>query len=183
MQTTLSARTLRRSRFAFCDRRTNLHFIDNIFRVPGELSIPLIAAAPIDACLLLAQSGHWIQGLLRKARAIQRHLLRVAGGTGEVRERPQPCSPCLILIPHVYPYWENVSWYFVNGSITRSNQVAFGNLFAPSGKSIGESTVPGRTFFECKNGAPAIVVNDRNIKPRPVFEQLHVTLHIDVDRR
>ena len=72
----------------------------------------------------------------------------------------------------------------VNGSITRSNPIAtFGNLFAPSGESIGESTVPGRTFFECKNGAPAIVVNDRNIKPRPVFEQLHVTLHIGVDSR
>ena len=73
--------------------------------------------------------------------------------------------------------------YFVNGSITLSNPIAFGNLFAPSGESIGESTVPRRTFFECKNGAPAIVVNDRNIKPRPVFEQLHVTLHIGVDRR
>src|SRR5215472_2174461 len=58
--------------------------------------------------------------------------------------------------------------YFVNGSITRSNPIAFGNLFAPSGESIGESTVPRRTFFEC-NGTPAIVVNDRNIKPRPVF--------------
>ena len=63
-----------------------------------------------------------------------------------------------------------------------SNRVAFGNLFAPSGESIGESTVPRRTFFECKNGTTAIVVNDRNIKPGPVFEQLHVTLHIGVDR-
>jgi hypothetical protein len=44
------------------------------------------------------------------------------------------------------------------------------NLFAPSGESIGESTVPRLTFFEGKNGTPAIVVNDRNIKPRPVFE-------------
>ena len=41
---------------------THTHFTDNIFR--GELSIPLIAAAPIDACLLLAQSGH---------RSIERH--------------------------------------------------------------------------------------------------------------
>jgi len=57
------------------------------------------------------------------------------------------------------------------------------NSFAPSGESIGESTVPRRTFFEGKNGTPAIVVNDRNIKPRPVFEQLHVTLHIGVDSR
>src|SRR5262249_60686064 len=56
-------------------------------------------------------------------------------------------------------------------------------LFAPSGESIGESAVSRRTFFERKNRASAIVVNDWNIEPGPLFEKLQVTLHIGVNRR
>jgi hypothetical protein len=44
-----------------CHRGANLHayaFHRQHLSRRGELSIPLIAAAPIDACLLLAQSGH-----------------------------------------------------------------------------------------------------------------------------
>jgi hypothetical protein len=57
------------------------------------------------------------------------------------------------------------------------------NLIAPSGESIRESAAPGRAFLELENGAPAIVINEGNAKPGPLFEQLQVLLKIGIDGR
>src|SRR5271168_4993710 len=66
-----------------------------------------------------------------------------------------------------------------NSSIERPNDPS---LVAPSRKGISESAVAGLSFFQGQNGAPAIVVDNRNIEPRPLFKKLNIALQVGVDR-
>src|SRR3984885_5411488 len=58
----------------------------------------------------------------------------------------------------------------------------FSSLIAPGGKGISESAIAGRTLFQCQNGTAAIVIDDRNIEPRPALEQLNIALQVGIDR-
>src|SRR5690348_6965680 len=66
-------------------------------------------------------------------------------------------------------------------SDTRTNLYWPPLLLAPSGERVGECAVPRRAFFKRKNGPAAIIVNERNIEPGPLFEQLQVSLHVGID--
>src|ERR1700744_3686889 len=46
---------------------------------------------------------------------------------------------------------------------------AIAALFRPGRKCVGEGAVARRTLFHRQDGAAAIVIDDRNIEPRPVF--------------
>src|SRR6202034_4246512 len=57
-----------------------------------------------------------------------------------------------------------------------------GSLFRPGGECIRESPIAGRAFFHGQDGAAAIVIDDRDIEPRLILEQLDIALHVGIDR-
>src|SRR5690242_1884453 len=57
-----------------------------------------------------------------------------------------------------------------------------GSLLFPGGESLGEGAVAGRAFFHRQDGAAAVGVDDRDVEPRALFEELQVALDVGVDR-
>src|SRR5437660_12604551 len=56
-------------------------------------------------------------------------------------------------------------------------------LLTPGLEDFVEGTLARIALLDRQNGAPAIVVDDRNIEPGPLLEQLQIALHVGVDRR
>jgi AAA ATPase domain len=56
-----------------------------------------------------------------------------------------------------------------------------GGLMFPCRESFGEGAVAARALLHRQDGAAAVGVDDRDVKPRTVLEQLHVALHVGVD--
>src|SRR4029077_6430835 len=57
-----------------------------------------------------------------------------------------------------------------------------GSLLFPGGEGLAEGAVAGRALLHRQDGAAAVGVDDRDIEPRSVLEQLHVALNVGVDR-
>src|SRR5438445_3161507 len=57
------------------------------------------------------------------------------------------------------------------------------SLLLPGLEGFLERTLAGRALFECQNGPPIVAVDDRNIEPATVLEQLHIALAIGIGRR
>jgi hypothetical protein len=51
----------------------------------------------------------------------------------------------------------------------------------PGSKGLGEGVVAGRALLHRQDGTAAVGVDDRDVEPRTVLEQLHVALHVGVD--
>jgi hypothetical protein len=50
----------------------------------------------------------------------------------------------------------------------------------PGSKGFGEDAVAGRTLFHSQDGTAAVGIDDRNVEPWAVFEELLVALHVGV---
>ncbi len=60
-------------------------------------------------------------------------------------------------------------------------RISASRLFRPGGERIGEGPVAGRAFLQGQDGAAAVVIDDRNVEPRPVLSKLQIALHVGVD--
>ena len=69
-----------------------------------------------------------------------------------------------------------------SGAATAPTERPTGLLLRPGGEGAGERTVSGWAFFHRQNGATAIGVDDRDVEPGTLFEELHVVLHLGVHR-
>src|SRR5882757_6711567 len=56
-------------------------------------------------------------------------------------------------------------------------------LLPPGLERLVERTPAGISFFKRENRAAAIAVDDRDIEPRALFQELKIALHVDLDRR
>src|SRR5258708_11645234 len=56
-------------------------------------------------------------------------------------------------------------------------------LLPPGLEDLLEGALARIALLDRQNGAAAIVVDDRNIEPGPLLEQLQIALHIVIDRR
>src|ERR1051326_9126592 len=54
---------------------------------------------------------------------------------------------------------------------------------APGGEGFLERLLAGRALLDRQDGATAVVVDDRNVEPGALFEELQVALHVAVRRR
>ena len=57
------------------------------------------------------------------------------------------------------------------------------DLLPPGAERFLEGARAGRAFFHRENGALAAGIDDGNVEPVALLEQLNVALHVDVDRR
>ena len=64
-----------------------------------------------------------------------------------------------------------------------SRRTASRLLLPPGRECVGEHAIARRAFFDRQNGAAIVVVNDRDIEPRPLLEQLNIALHVRIGRR
>ena len=53
-------------------------------------------------------------------------------------------------------------------------------FFFPDGKCLGERTGTGRTLFHSQEGAAAVGIDDWNVEPWAIFEELLVALHVSL---
>src|SRR5262249_26789715 len=53
-------------------------------------------------------------------------------------------------------------------------------LLLPSLEGFGEGALAGRAFFQRENGAAIVVVNDGDVEPSPLLEQLQIAIAIRV---
>src|SRR5262249_14232024 len=56
-------------------------------------------------------------------------------------------------------------------------------LLAPSLERLGKRPLAGRALFERQDGATIVVVDDGDVEPGAVLQQLHVALTVGVARR
>src|SRR5258708_38517814 len=56
-------------------------------------------------------------------------------------------------------------------------------LLPPGLEDLLEGALARIALLDRQNGAAAIVVDDRNIEPGPLLEQLQIALHVGIDRR
>src|ERR1700761_1724090 len=53
-------------------------------------------------------------------------------------------------------------------------------LFAPRLEGVGERALAGRALLHGQDGTAVVVVDDENVEPRPLLEQLDVALHLGI---
>src|SRR5215472_8281224 len=53
----------------------------------------------------------------------------------------------------------------------------------PSGKRFRERGLSGRTLFDREDRAPTVVVDDRDVEPGALLQELHVALKVGFDGR
>src|SRR5579862_3801796 len=52
----------------------------------------------------------------------------------------------------------------------------------PSREGVGKGALAGWTLFHGQNSAAPVGINNKNVEPGSLFEQLHVALHLGVRR-
>src|SRR5262249_4004456 len=65
----------------------------------------------------------------------------------------------------------------------RDAGVVSGGSLPPSRECVGESALARIALLDRHDGAPAVVVDDRNVEPGALLEELDVALLLGVDRR